>query len=317
MNKPKENNMKINVASIRQATFRSEFSLDRESGQSIQDYLSKEIERRIDLVRENILLASENKEKNIPLFFSLPEFFWNIKWNTLKNKDELYQLTDYMMHYLSDAQESLMNSLPESEVGKIVLLAGTMVVLVETSNDGVFEPLNYCLISNNFKKKNDGRFERSMWPKRTTSHIDFGLKDKVTNNGFIFTFADKLTVEVLNKTQHVGEHDNNINYGFSIDNNIINDCPFSINLCLDYGRVKPGERNDELIESSSKIDFLLACGMSLSPNYKYPPSVRFAVRNDGMRDGKVECFSIKNRHLFKKIPQRELNTRLSMVELTL
>lgn len=90
----------IYVASLCQGTFHSELSLNRKYGQSIQDYIAEEMEFRIDLILKNIILATENKDKSCPLFFTLPEFFWNVKWTALRNKDELYhfEMRQFMDH---------------------------------------------------------------------------------------------------------------------------------------------------------------------------------------------------------------------------
>lgn len=309
--------MKVNVASLKQPTFHAEYSFVRNEEQSLEEYLHQEIERRIELVKKGVIEASLKKDTNVPLFFTLPEFFWNVKWNALKNKGELNQFTSYMLDSLSDAQERLMSELPESQYGKVVLLAGTVATLVENEKENVFEALNYCLISNNFMKTSDGRYAKSAWPKRSTSHIDFGVKDSVTERGFVFTLNEGLTIEVLNKTDHVAEHDTADGLGLKLDNTTIQGCPFSINLCLDYSVVKPGERDNEVVEPVSKIDFLMACGMSLSADYQYPESVRFAVRNDGMGNGEVEYYSIKNRHLFRKVAHTDLSDALSLVEFTI
>lgn len=308
--------MKINIACLKQPTFNAELSTSRINNQLVTDYLHQEIQQRIALIKKGVIDVCKEKDKQIPLFFVLPEFFWNVKWGVLKSKDEINQFTSYMMTFLSDAHEQLMRSLPENDFGKIILLGGSVAVLLEDTSTGIFEALNYCLISNNFSKTDDKRYAKSMWPKRTTSHIDFGLKDKITENGFIFTLSDGLTIEVLNSTKHVAEHDNSKGFGLNLDNTILTNCPFSINLCLDYGLLKPMERNTELQEPKSKIDFLIACGMPLDINYHYPDSVEFTVRNDGMGKGEVEYYSIKNNALNKRVKHKDVTSSISLVEFT-
>ncbi|ELM3723338.1 hypothetical protein RYR28_002116 [Edwardsiella piscicida] len=309
-------NKEVYIASLRQETFHSELSSERAKDQSIQDYVSKEINFRANYVIEQVIEAARNKDKNIPLFFTLPEFFWNVRLNVLRSKDELYFLTDHMLEKLSDAQEFIMLNLPESQFGKIVLLAGTLAVLTEIDDSELFESLNYCLISNNFKKTQDGRFEKSVWPKRATSHIDYGVKDKITDNGFIFTIAKNLTIEVLNQSSFISEHDSSKGFDLLLDNKVLDDFPFSINICLDYIAVKQGERDDEMYEKEPVIDFLLSCGMSLSFDYTYPLSVKYAVMNDGMGDGSISYYSVYNKHLLSEIPSKRIHPALTLTKLS-
>ena len=309
-------NNEVFVASLRQGTFLSQLSNERLNSESIQDYISKEINFRVNFIIEQIILATENKVNNIPLFFTLPEFFWNIKLSYLKNKDELYLLTDYMLNKISDAQEFIMGKLPENKFGKIVLLSGTLATLIETDENGLFESCNYCLIVNNFKKTKDGRFEKSVWPKRATSSIDFGIRKSITDRGFIFNIADEIEIEVLNKTSFSAGHDSIEGFGFKLDNTILNEFPFSINICLDYMALKPGDRVTEIYNKEPIIDFLISCGMELSYTYTYPNSIKYVVKNDGMDDGNVKYYSVEDNHLLYPVPAKNINKILTLTKFT-
>ncbi len=288
--------MKIYVASLRQPTASSELSEDRKDGDSIQEYAKKEISRRIVQLSTHIRKVADhinNSEKKHTIFFTVPEFYWNVKWGALRNEEELLQLTDYMMTHLSDALEHLMKELPESNYGPVVLLAGSLGVLIQLP-DLNYEAINYCLIANNFKKNGDGRYEMSMWPKRNTSHIDFGERITRRVDAHQVKLGDNVTVWVMRKNQTVAEHNTAEGYGDKLANNLVPGCPFSINLCLDYDLIKTPDRDSEVYEPQSCIDFLLSCGMGFSPEHVYPASVQFAIRNDGMDVGQIQYLPVQS-----------------------
>ncbi|WP_405468624.1 hypothetical protein ACGTI2_09470 [Morganella morganii] len=308
--------MKVQVASLRQPTFYSELSGERFALQSIEQYAEQEIKRRLDLIYFNIQEAAANKPADTVLFFTLPEFFWNIKWGVLKSHTELHQFTDYMMTHLSDRLDGLMKSLPAEKTGKVVLLGGSLAVLVKKASSEYHEAINYALMTNNFKKTAEGdRFEMSMWPKRNTSHIDFGAKKEVYPEGYGFQLSDAVFVKVVKANETVAEHNTAGGFGAGMDNTLVEGCPFSINLCLDYGAVKFGERDNEAMEKKPKVDFLMACGMPTSPDHKYPASTQYAVRNDGMQRGETEFFAVSGGRISRVLKAATLNEQLTMVTL--
>jgi hypothetical protein len=311
-----ENAMEIYVASLQQATSKSELSLGRSADQTIEAYVSKEIDRRVNIVVEAISRAAKNKERASPMFFTLPEFFWNIKWSALKSKPELHRLTSGYLNGIADAQQRMMTLLPERDYGKIVLLAGTVAVLVETEHADVYVPLNYCPISNNFQLTSDGRFRQSVWPKRTASPVDFGERTGYADHGFIFKLAEGLSVTVRDSAEYVGSHDGTA-FGVSIDNSMVGGCPFSINICLDYRDVPLGKRDNEFTNAAPRVDFLIACGMPLNSIHQYPASVKFAIRNDGAENGMVEYCSVSGGRVAGSIAVKSIASNISMARLDL
>ncbi|AIA46960.1 hypothetical protein L085_07545 [Serratia sp. FS14] len=309
--------MRIKVAALRTITSEREHRLPaRELTQTITEYVDQHLTRRQGEIEQALTILFQHRETLVPLFFTLPEFFWNVRWDALKNAEELSLLTESYLGQLPLKINDILNKFPKDKYGHIVLLAGTVAALVETSQRGIYEALNYCLIGNNIHKSSDGAYELSMWPKRNTSWVDFG--QQIGDAGDIITcrLSDSLYIAVLKQSTTAAEHNSADGYGYHIDNHMIKGTPFSINICLDYTRLNPGEQQKMQLNQNSKIDFLLACGEKLYP-HAYPVSVQYAIRNDGINPGEIEFFSVENQHINKNIEPIFLSPQLATATLNI
>ncbi|MFJ2687653.1 hypothetical protein ACIOYV_28425 [Pseudomonas sp. NPDC087342] len=315
--------MLVTIASLQQPTFHSEFSLPRKPGQSMTEYVSQELYRRMQYVSGKLEVAAKAAIDQRPdsecLFFTLPEFFWNVPWSSALHEDDLLEHGMACMDRMSESMEVLMNRLPVDRYGKVVLLAGTCATLIKVGEGpaAYFDVINYVLTTSNFKVLNNGSPEISMWPKRYVSGIDFGKYVDSVDGYWFFKLSDNVTIKVKGVSSTVAEHNSADGYGAVFSNTLIAQCPFSINVCLDYAVLENGQRDEELEKIDSKIDFLIACGMPFEDGKRYPDSVRFAVRNDGMDAGSCQFAEVKAGRITRLVPSVVVEETLHFATLDL
>jgi hypothetical protein len=179
-----------------------------------------------------------------------------------------------------------------------------------TINSPVYNATNHVVCVHNLPL-NDANYARPaymIWPKRVVSHIDF--VDEANGGGCTLgvtllqndpsdpavansvescplNIAAGLTVQIQYVTPDMAQSFDSsgklLSKGF--DNNIIPGLPFGIDVCLDYSYASiqsDKARMAQLDNSQFKLDFLIACGMSLdSDNYKESPFIQYAIHNDG------------------------------------
>ena len=315
--------MLVTIASLQQPTLHSEFSWPRQPGQSMTDYVSQELHRRVQFVSDRLQVAAKAAIDQHPdsqcLFFTLPEFFWNVPWSSARNEEELLELSWACMDRMSESMAMLMSGQPLEPYGKVVLLAGTCATLVKVGEgqDAYFDVINFLLAANNFKHHSDGMPELAMWPKRYVSGIDFGQGDYNAGH-WLFKLSEGLKIKVKAVGSAVAEQNSSAGYSPTFSNTWIDECTFSINVCLDYAMLNSGQRNDELESIDSKIDFLIACGMGFGDEKRYPQSVRFAVRNDGMDKGSCEFAHVEGGKISHLLPSTiiEDTLHLAVVDLS-
>ncbi|MHC8318304.1 hypothetical protein [Pseudomonas sp. LB3P31] len=300
--------MLITIASLQQPTFNSEFSWPRKPDQSMTDYVSQELDRRVQFVSDRLDTAAQAAREQYPgsacLFFTLPEFFWNVPWESVRSEDDLLEFGWACMDRMPECMDRLMSWARQETHGKVILLAGTCATLIKVGEgeDAYFDVINYLLSVNNFNFHSDGSPELSMWPKRHVSGIDFGSHVKSENGYWFFKLSDDLSVKVKNLSSVAAEEHAAGSYNSAFYNTLIPGVTFSLNLCLDYSVLEEGERDQELETLGSKIDFLIACGMPFIEEKSYPQSVRFAVRNDGMGDGSCEFVRVEEGRITSVVP---------------
>lgn len=293
MSQNADRNNRVRILSLQTGTFKPSPLRPRQEDQSIIDFAKGEIEhRQLHLTRA--LESSLAQLKHDPFhphvtFFTAPEFYWNIPWTVLRNKDELHQLSTFYKNSITEQVQRLIRKFPEAEWGRLVLLPGTTAVLVGTEkNENRYEAINYVLAANNFSPDTaQGTPPLSMWPKRFVSGLDFlglssepeVLEDQETII-YSFTLSETLSVEVEERGTVRSEHYNNSGYSAIFDNQLLSSLPFGIAICADVGL----NRLEELKRSDVKLDFLIACGMYLPKGAGQPESVQYLIRNDG-RDG--------------------------------
>ena len=278
----------------------------RDENQDIVSYLRAEIHAKDDFLRQALDsgLKSGQRDPSGVTFFTLPEFFWNCPWSVINNEDELRQASQCYLELVAERIGLIMKDYPQDRWGKLVLLPGTVLALIDTEGqvDGkpVYEALNYLLCASNVMTTPEGKPALSMWPKRHTSHID--LTGRVcawaSENVWKASLGQgSQCFDILIKRQsgYIAEHYSADGYAKGIGDVIMPGLPFTVDICLDHYKCQPGEgadRGDERANSSPVLYFLIAQGMSLEPandpaaatsghGYPYPDTLRHLVRNDG------------------------------------
>ena len=299
--------MYVTIASLRHSTFKMNFANVRTPRQSITEYLVSELDIRVAYVRRKLesaaLFARENYPHSSCLYFTLPEFFWNVPWREIDSEEELHELTTAYLEKVPVYVRSLMADLPVEQFGKIVLLAGSCATLIKVGEgeDSYYDVINYLLTMTNKEYETDTPL-MSMWPKRYVSGIDFGEHFASENGYWIFKLFDEVLVKVKKLSSVQSEHSYFGGYGQMFVNSLVPGCPFSINLCLDYVAQRDGERDNEFELVDAKIDFLIACGMTFEGDKHHPLSIQFSVRNDGMGRGQCEIVKLEKGLIVDDIP---------------
>lgn len=315
--------MLIAIASLQQPTFHSEFSWPRKPGQSMTEYVSQELDRRMQFVSDRLDTAAQAAQEHFPghtcLFFTLPEFFWNVPWHGVRNEEELLEFGWACMDRMPECMELLMSWARLETHGKIILLAGSCATLIKVGEgqDAYFDVVNYLLSVSNFNFRNDGLPELSMWPKRHVSGIDFGQHASSEDGYWFFKLSENLTIKVKSLSSVAAERNSAGSFNPAFSNTLIPGGAFSLNLCLDYTVVEAGERDQELEAIGSKIDFLIACGMSFQEGPIYPQSVQIAARNDGMGEGRCEFARVVGGAITQLLPAVVIEDTLHLVSVEL
>lgn len=315
--------MLIAIASLQQPTFHSEFSWPRKPGQSMTEYVSQELDRRMQFVSDRLDTAAQAAQEHFPghtcLFFTLPEFFWNVPWHGVRNEEELLEFGWACMDRMPECMELLMSWARLETHGKIILLAGSCATLIKVGEgqDAYFDVVNYLLSVSNFNFRNDGLPELSMWPKRHVSGIDFGQHASSEDGYWFFKLSENLTIKVKSLSSVAAEQNSAGSFNPAFSNTLIPGGAFSLNLCLDYTVVEAGERDQELEAIGSKIDFLIACGMSFQEGPIYPQSVQIAARNDGMGEGHCEFARVVGGAITQLLPAVVIEDTLHLVSVEL
>lgn len=312
--------MLISIASLRQPTYTPQFSYLRTPRQSITDYLISELDIRAAYVRRKIevaaLAAREIHPDSACLFFTLPEFFWNIPWREIDSEEELHELTTAYLDRVPVYVKSLMTALPVEQYGKVVLLAGSCATLIKVGEGegSYYDVINYLLSMTNKDYEAD-RPLMSMWPKRYVSSIDFGEHLSAGNGYLTFQLSDEVIVKIRELSSVQAEHSYFGGYGRAFVNSIVPGCPFGINLCLDYVAQRDGERDSEVEIVEAKIDFLIACGMPFNGFKRHLSSIQFAVRNDGMDTGECEFVRLEEGKIVGSVPSEVIDDNLYLVSI--
>lgn len=294
--------MSIRVLSFCTNTWTHEAEDIRAEGVSLLDHLRVRLEDRLQDVSAQLKTALENDPKTYQAtFFTLPEFFWNTGWQNVKTESDIRELCTFYLDNMTGYINRLVSSFPTASypsAGEIIFLAGTCAALYhdeEAKNlwgvdENTYRPVNWLLSASN------KRTDISVWPKRHTSHIDFFSQLTPCPGDspwFIATLAgQKERIRIAKHSEAIASSMK----GAAISDRFINVLPeiteFSVDICLDYATIsteQPAKWQDrvaELERSTSQIDFLISCGMTLESSQWHPASLRYLVRNDG---GTPEC----------------------------
>ncbi|SEN39588.1 hypothetical protein SAMN04487857_11584 [Pseudomonas sp. ok272] len=314
--------MLVSTASLRQPTFKVPNHRRRALEQSVVDYVKSECEVRAEYVRRKIMIAAkaarEDHDGSDCLFFTLPEFFWNVPWREVVTEDELHQLNAAYLEYVPTYVMGLVKDLPFERYGKIVLLAGSCATLIKVGEGDAsyYDVINYLLAITNKEYENDVPL-MSMWPKRNVSGIDFGKHVGFEEGYWFFNLSEGLTVKVKKLSNVRAEHSYFGGYEALFVNSLVMGCPFGINLCLDYAVLEEGERDQEIELSGVKVDFLIACGMDVDYGKLHPSSVQYIVRNDGMGEGECEVVKLEAGRIVGVVPSVVIDDNLYLTPLNI
>jgi hypothetical protein len=292
----------------------------RKPGQSITEYVTSELNARAEYVRRKIRIAAEAATKDKTgagcLFFTLPELFWNIPWREVKSEEELQELTTAYLDKVSESVSSLVEDLPIERYGKVVVLAGSCATLIKVGEgeSSYHEAINYLLVIAN-KDFDFSSTLISMWPRRHISGMDFGPHVGYETGFWYFKLSGEFVVKVRETSSISAEFSYHDDYSEDFfTNSQVDGCPFGINLSLDYELVKKGQRDEEIEIPEVKLDFLIACGMPFSDYRKYPLSVQYAIRNDGMGNGECEVVKVENGVMGADVPALEIDGNIYLSE---
>ena len=260
---------------------------DRGNDENIEHYLERIVLDKLEMFKSALCRAvSNNKRKGVCLFFSVPEFFWNISPYALWSKEDVAATAEYYMNNLPGMVSRVIEAYPENEFGKIILLCGSAGTLIETEKN--YDAINYILSIDNFNVNADGTHSISMWPKTQVASFDYGYSDYAGEDIYFYMGmpGHPFSLRVNAVGTSVAEHNTDSGYGPSFANGILPGVPFAISLCADY-MTSADFRQDEWLDKQPKLHFLLACGMPFSESKEYSPSVQFTIRNDGF-SGSIE-----------------------------
>lgn len=311
--------MLVSIASLRHPTYMQKPVELRKPGQSITEYVTSELNARAEYVRRKIRIAAEAATKDKTgagyLFFTLPELFWNIPWSEVNSEEELQELTTAYLNKVSESVSSLVEDLPTERL-KVVVLAGSCATLIKVGEgeSSYHEAVNYMLVVTN-KDFDMNTPTVSMWPRRHVSGIDFGPHVGYEAGFWSFKLSRDFIVKVRETSSVSADYSDG--YGYYEDyftNELVDRCPFGINLSLDYEQVKKGQRDEEIENPEVKLDFLIACGMPFSDYRKYPLSVQYAIRNDGMGNGECEVVKVENGVIGADVPALEIDGNIYLSE---
>lgn len=320
--KPVEKAVKnVRVLNLQTPTYRPP-SNQRAANEDIKTYTQRALQEKFTLLRDALTEGLPKKSGECDLcYFVVPEFFWNVNWDAVKDEAEIKVFSNTCVTEVQKHVRALIALFPQEQYGKLALLPGTAQVLMKQT-DGTtpapagtaiadkdlpgYEALNYVLVIDNFSKPNpDGSRPIAMWPKRNVSGIDFDTYNrtavyksgrpywKVRLSSPRVSPAFNILVQQKSTTAAAYYADGKEFKGF--DNDPLGGVPFGVDVCLDYASAYTDNeylRMSQIEDTNYLIDFLIACGMSVSSSHKYLPSVQYIVRNDGMDPGSCEIYKL-------------------------
>ncbi len=322
--KPVEKAVKnVRVLNLQTPTYRPPLN-QRTANEDIKTYTQRALKEKFDLLRDALTAGLPKKSAESDLcYFVVPEFFWNVNWDAVKNEADIKVFSNTCVTEVQKHVRALIALFPQEQYGKLALLPGTAQVLMKqidgttpaTAPAGApvadkdlpgYEALNYVLVIDNFSKPNpDGSRPIAMWPKRNVSGIDFDTYNRtsVSKAGRAYWKvrlspakilpAFNILVQQKSTTTAAYYADGKEFKGF--DNDPLGGVPFGVDVCLDYASAYTDNeylRMSQIEDTNYLIDFLIACGMTVSPTHKYLPSVQYIVRNDGMDPGSCEIYKL-------------------------
>ncbi|WP_202301168.1 hypothetical protein [Dryocola clanedunensis] len=291
--------MSIRILSFCTDTWNHEISDTPKQGVTLVNHVESILDARLnDVVTQLQESLTRDPATYQATFFTLPEFFWNTRWDNLKDEASIQALCSFYLDRMAIYVNKLVDSFPPAiypKAGEIIFLAGTCAVLYCNEQEkirlnvkeNIYTPLNWMLGASN--KRTDRSI--TLWPKRRTSRIDFFQQMMPAPDGspyFVATLPEGSSIRISTSSEAVATSLN----GTAISTRFANSLPgiidFGVDICLDYGNLqnqKPAnwqQRIDELEKSGCQLDFLIACGMPMDYSAPHPSGLKYLVRNDGM-----------------------------------
>ncbi|WP_296225954.1 hypothetical protein [Ralstonia sp. UBA689] len=295
-------------------------SNQREADEDIQTYVTRALNAKFDLLKNTLTQGLEAKTESSDItYFVVPEFYWNVHWDAVKNEAELKAFSALCVTQVQQHVRNLIALFPREKFGKLALLPGTTQVVKKQLDDAAppapasgvasaikdkdlpaYEALNYVLVIDNFSKSNpDGSRPISIWPKRNVSGIDFDTYKRTTVSKGLRQYwkvnLGAFSILVLQKSGTTAAYYAQGKRFTGFDNDPLGGVPFGIDVCLDYALAYTDNeylRMGQIEDTNYILDFLIACGMNWNPKHKYLPSVQYVIRNDGMGNGQCEIYAL-------------------------
>lgn len=299
--------MTIRVLTWSADTFQHEIGDIRPQGKDIVTHALERVEWRLNSIIKQLAVALESYDSRWEhTFFVLPEFYWNTRWSNVWNEQEIQELCAFYLNKIPEVVNRLIDRFPPvpgNRASNITFLCGTCAVLYTDPQQnamnpdvgGFFQAINWLLCGHNTR---DCKDSLSSWQKRYISRIDyFPALPEAPFPGYISqNLGNNNVIHVKSVTDLSSA---SLTQGTMTDyfiNTYADNKKFSIDICLDYlMRQKNSEgswplRKQELESLDSNIDFLIACGMPLTPQNTNLNQIHYFVRNDGMpRQDLAQC----------------------------
>lgn len=298
----------------------------RAANEDIKTYTQRALKEKFELLRDALTEGLPKKSGECDLcYFVVPEFFWNVNWDAVKNEDDIKVFSSTCVVEVQKHVRALIALFPQERYGKLALLPGTAQVLMKQTGGATpapapasavaaiadkdlpgYEALNYVLVIDNFSAANpDGSRPIAMWPKRNVSGIDFDTYNRTVVNRVGGSYwkvrlsppriVPAFNILVQQKSTTTAAYYAHGKEFKGFDNDPLGGVPFGVDVCLDYASAYTDNENlrmSQIEDTNYLIDFLIACGMTVSPTHKYLPSVQYVVRNDGMDLGSCEIYKL-------------------------
>ena len=91
------------------------------------DHLSGALSSAFEAVRRD----AQDDDAPPVTFVTAPEFYWNVRWDELRDVDELHALVDLQLDPVRRAIGAIADRFPVQQYGPIVFLPGTVAMLVK------------------------------------------------------------------------------------------------------------------------------------------------------------------------------------------
>ena len=156
---------------------------DRGDDEKIEHYAERIFSEKVNVFKTGLSKAVNNSQrKGECLFFSMPEFYWNLSPYAFWSKEDVAGAAEYYMDHIPDIITRVIEDYPVGDFGKIILLCGSAGTLIETEKN--YDAINYLLAIDNFNFNADGTHCLSMWQKSASREYGPSVQYAIRNDGY-------------------------------------------------------------------------------------------------------------------------------------